>query len=195
MHSIRQILIYLLCTYPLFSSVMEHGEARLTREDKACIQEIFSLLHNRLQIARDIAKWKWNYRLPIDERDKEKTLMKQLLLQALDDGVDMQFCTSIIMSQIIAAKAVQIQSFEDWIENKADLVPLPSSDLVVLEKNMLEIDRKIIHQLMHLYLISDRQDFFSHIAFSALEIFPEDQISEELREEIIKPFLPNRTTS
>lgn len=195
MRSIRKIFIYLsltyLCTYPVSSSVenLNHQEMRLTKEDVKSIHEIFSLLRDRLKIARDIAKWKWNYRLPIEERSKEKELLKQLLLQAFDDGTDMQFCTNVIMSQIIAAKAVQIQSFENWIENEADLVPFPSSDLVSLEKNMLEIDRKIIHQLMHLYSISDRQDFFSHIAFTAMEIFPEGQVSENVREEMIRPFL------
>lgn len=194
MNNIKKIFIYLsltLCTYPLVSSVenIDHQEGRLTKEDVVCIHEIFSLLHDRLKIARDIAKWKWNYRLPIEERSKEKELMKQLLLHALGDGVDMQFCTNVVMSQIIAAKAIQIQSFENWVENQTDLVPFPSSDLVILEKDMLEIDRKIIHQLMHLYSISDREDFFSHIAFTAMEIFPEGQVPENVREEIMRPFI------
>lgn len=195
MSNLRKFFIYLsltsLCPYPLLSSVenIDHQEARLTKEDVVCIHEIFSLLHDRLKIARDIAKWKWNYRLPIEERNKEKELIKQLLLQALDDSVDMQFCTNVVMSQMIAAKAIQIQSFENWVENEANLVPFPPSDLLALEKDMLEIDTKIINQLMHLYSISDRQDFLSHIAFTAMEIFPEGQISEDVREEIIRPFL------
>lgn len=192
---IRYVVIYLLCTYPLFSSVVNQNEVRLTKGDKACIQEVFSLLHHRLQIARDIAKWKWNYRLPIDERDKEKKLMKEILQQALEEGIDMKLCTSVIMSQIIAAKAVQIQSFEDWIKNNTDLVPHPASDLLTLEKNMLEVDRKIIHHLIHLYLLFDRQDFFSDIALNTMKVFPEGQISEELRQEIIKPFLIDYTAS
>lgn len=168
---------------------MNHREARLTKDDAKSIQEIFSLLRDRLKIALDIAKWKWNYRLPIEERSKEKELLKQLLLQAFDDGADVQFCTDVITSQIIAAKAIQIQSFENWIENEVHLVPFPSSDLVKLEKDRLEIDRKIVHRLMHLYSISERQDFFSHIAFTAMEMFSEEQVSENVREEMIRPFL------
>lgn len=186
---IRYVVIFLLCTCPLFSSVVNQNEARLTKRDKDCIQNLFSLFHHRLQIARDIAKWKWNYRLPIDDRDKEKRLMKEILQQALEEGIDMQLCTSVIMSQIIAAKSVQIQSFEDWIKNNTDLVPCPASDLLTLEKNMLEVDRKIVHHLVNLYLLFDRQDFFSDIALNTMKVFPEGQISEELRQEIIKPFL------
>lgn len=188
---IRYFAIFLLCACPIFCSVVNQNEVRLTKRDKDCIQKILSLLHDRLQIARDIAKWKWNYRLPIDEKDKEKKLMKEMLREALEKGINKQFCTNVIMSQIIAAKAVQIESFEDWIKNNTHLVPCPASDLLTLEKNMLESDKKIIHHLMQLYLLFDREDFFSHIAFSVLERFPEKEISEELREEIIRPFLIN----
>lgn len=186
---IRYVVIFLLCTCPVFSSVVNQNEARLTKRDKDCIQNLFSLFHHRLQIARDIAKWKWNYRLPIDDRDKEKRLMKEILQQALKEGIDMQLCTSVIMSQIIAAKSVQIQSFEDWIKNNTDLVPCPASDLLTLEKNMLDVDTKIVHHLVDLYLLFDRQDFFSDIALNTMKVFPEEQISEELRQELIKPFL------
>lgn len=189
MNSIRYIFSYLLCIYPLFASEIDLGNVRLTKEDKVCIQEVLSLLHNRLQIARDIAKWKWNYRLPIHEKEKEKKVMKEILQQALDKGIDRHLCMSVIMSQMLAATSVQIQSFEDWVKNNTDIVPYPSFDLLTLEKNMLELDRKILDHLIHLYGISNRQDFFSHIAFSAMEVFPEEQISEELLEEIIKPFL------
>lgn len=191
----RYVFISLFCMFSLFSSVVHHNQSLLTKEDKACIQELFSLLQHRLQIARDIAKWKWNYRLPIDERDKEKKLMKEILRQALEENIDMQLCTSVIMSQIIAAKAVQIESFEEWIKNHTGLLPCPASDLLTLEKNMLKLDRKIIHHLMQLYSLFDRQDFFSYIALNAIEIFPEGQISEELREQIIRPFLMHHTTS
>lgn len=192
---IRYVVIYLLCVCPLFSSVPNSNDSRLTKNDKACIQELLSLFQHRLQIARDIAKWKWNYRVPIDEKDKEKKLLQKIVQQALEENIDRELCTSVIMSQIIAAKAMQIQSFEAWIKNHIDFLPCPASDLLTLEKNMLELDRKIIHHLMQLYLLFDRQDFFSYIAFSAIETFPEGQISEELREEIIKPFLKNHIRS
>lgn len=182
-------LIFLCsCSTILFCENKALDGARLTKQEIACIEEIFSLIYNRLEIASEIAKWKWNHRIPIDIRDKKKNLLAQLV-EEVGNQIDTQFGKSIIISQINAEKTLQIQSFENWIANEVYLVPSPASDLLSLEKNMREIDTKIIRQLKKLYFISNRKDFLSHIAFAAMEIFPKGKISDEVRDDIIKSFI------
>lgn len=161
---------------------------RLRKQEIACIEEIFSLISKRLEIASEIAKWKWNHRIPINTRDKKKNLLNQLV-EEVGNQIDIRFGKSIIISQIDAEKSLQIQSFENWVANEVYLVSSPSSDLLSLEKRMREIDIKIIHQLKNLYPISNREDFLSHIVFAAMEIFPREKISDDIRNEIIRSFL------
>ena len=165
---------------------------RLTKQEIACIEEIFSLISRRLEVASEIAKWKWNHRIPIDIKDKKKSLLTQLV-EEVGNQIDIRFGKSILISQLNAEKTLQIQLFENWIAEEVYLVPLPSSDLASLEKTMFEIDKKIMDQLIYVYLISSRQDFLSQMTYVAIENLPEEKFSEELRNEIIKSFIhPNR---
>ena len=111
----------------------------------------------------------------------------------MGNQIDIRFGKSILISQLNAEKTLQIQLFENWIAEEVYLVPLPSSDLASLEKTMFEIDKKIMDQLIYVYLISSRQDFLSQMTYVAIENLPEEKFSEELRNEIIKSFIhPNR---
>lgn len=180
------------CSTILFCENKALNGARLTKQDIACIGKIFSLISRRLEIASEIAKWKWNHRIPIDIRDKKKNLLAQLV-EEVGNQIDIQFGKSIIISQLNAEKTLQIQLFENWITEEVYLVPLPSCDLPSLEKTIFEIDKKIIDQLIYVYIISSRPDFLSQITYAAIENLPEEKVPEELRNEIIKSFIhPNR---
>lgn len=186
----KLIFLIFLCSYSMImfceNKTLEGN--RLTKQEIACIEEVFFLISDRLEIAFEIAKWKWNHRIPIDIKYKNQSWIKKLLAE-IDGQIDSEFRKSIIISQINAEKSLQIQSFEDWVANEVYLVPAPSSDLLSLEEQMREIDIKIIRQLKNLYPISSRKDFFSHIVFTAMEIFPKNKMFDHVQNEIIRAFL------
>lgn len=182
-------LIFLCsCSTILFCENKTLDGTRLTKQEIACIEQIFSLISRRLEIASEIAKWKWNHRIPIDIRYKKKNLLAQVV-KGVGNQIDTQFGKSIIISQLNAEKTLQIHLFENWIAEEVYLVPLPSCDLTSLEKTMFEIDKKIIDQLITMYIISSRQDFLSQMTYTAIENLPEEKVPEELRNEIIKSFI------
>lgn len=188
MNKLLFLIFFCSCSTILFCENKALDSARLTKQDIACIEEIFSLISRRLEIASEIAKWKWNHRIPIDIRDKKKNLLAQLIKE-IGNQMDTQFGKSIIISQLNAEKTLQIHLFENWIAEEVYLVPLPSCDFPSLEKTMFEIDKKIIEQLITVYSLSSRQDFLSQMTYTAIENLPEEKVPEDLRNEIIKSFI------
>lgn len=189
MHKLVFLFFLSSCSTMLSYENKTLEEIRLTKQEIACVEEIFSLISKRLEIISEITKWKWNHRIPIDIRNKKKKLLTEFV-KKVGDQIDIRLSQSILISQMNVEKTLQIQLFESWIAQEVYLVPSPSSDLITLEKIMSEVDEKIISQLIYIYPLSSRQDFLSQITYIAIETLPEDKVSEELRNEIIKSFIP-----
>jgi chorismate mutase len=77
-------------------------------------QELSQLIGARLSIMQEIAKYKWNNNAPIEDPDREQTLLDSVGKQAEAEGLQPQWAQHFFRLQIEAAKLAQYQLFQDW---------------------------------------------------------------------------------
>ncbi|MCP4381920.1 MAG: gamma subclass chorismate mutase AroQ [Hyphomicrobiales bacterium] len=69
---------------------------------------------DRLMIMVEVARFKWNGKIPIEDLEREAVVLEQTVDQAVASGVDPRLATALVRSQIAAAKALQGSLFEKW---------------------------------------------------------------------------------
>lgn len=85
-----------------------------TDPDGAKIDKVLVLTAQRLAIANEVAKAKWNAHLPITDVVRERQILAALTRQAQARGVDPDFARRYFESQIEASRMVQHARFSEW---------------------------------------------------------------------------------
>lgn len=78
------------------------------------LEPLRQLLDQRLALMEDVARYKWNQRLPIEDLPREAQLIAGLARQAGERGVDAAWATAFFRAQIEAAKTLQRDYFARW---------------------------------------------------------------------------------
>lgn len=86
-----------------------------------------TVVARRLAIMPAVARWKWEHKLPIEDRDREAKLIADFVHRAEARGHDPAAARQLIEDQIDAAKAIQRDCFRRWNENP------PQPDSLVLD--------------------------------------------------------------
>jgi len=75
---------------------------------------IRTLLTERLVIMEQVAMFKWNEGLPINDKDREAIVLEKAIARAVAEGLVPKLATRVMTAQIAAAKAVQRELFRRW---------------------------------------------------------------------------------
>lgn len=90
------------------------------------------LMCERLALMPDVARYKWNHRLPINDPQREAELLERLVEQAKSLEVPVEAARRFLQAQMDAAKIVQQAYFERWERENAPMfedVPDLQTDL------------------------------------------------------------------
>ena len=71
-------------------------------------------MRQRLNLAQDVAMYKWNARLAIDDPVREQQILDSLARQAPQYGLEPKLAQDFFAAQIIAGKMIQMSLFKDW---------------------------------------------------------------------------------
>jgi chorismate mutase len=83
-------------------------------EQRLRLEKLLRLINQRLLIAHDVARWKWNRKQPIEDRQREEELLGKLSQQANKYGLDGDTVTNFFQAQITASKLIQKADFQQW---------------------------------------------------------------------------------
>lgn len=114
--------LFAFCLAPLFAAaplVAEEAKAPQKQEvvSEAQVEELSSLIAKRLELAKELAVYKWNNKQPIDDQAKEKEFLAKIEEKAAAKGLDVNVAKSFFTSQMEAEKSIHIQEFEKWVED------------------------------------------------------------------------------
>lgn len=73
-----------------------------------------TVMTERLALMTDVARFKWNEKLPIEDRDREAVVLDATVAEAVAAGLDPSRARSLVEAQITAAKLVQTDLFDTW---------------------------------------------------------------------------------
>ena len=96
---------------------------------------------------KDVAAWKWAHDRPIEDLQREKTVISSAVDEGLRYGFRVEATEQLFAAQIRAAKAIQHHWFSRWREGQK--APDPADLNTVLRPRLLALGSDIISSLAH----------------------------------------------
>jgi chorismate mutase len=114
--------------------------------DLANLNHVLQLMHQRLELMHDVARWKWNAGKPIADPQREAELLESVVQKGREKVLDPELARSFFSAQIEAARLVQQADFERWKTAKQGPFAETTS-LEVLRKRIDELNMELIDPL------------------------------------------------
>ncbi|WP_414517539.1 gamma subclass chorismate mutase AroQ [Nostoc sp. PCC 9305] len=83
-------------------------------EQQRPVDKLLKLIQQRLLIAHDVARWKWNQKRPIEDLKREQELLLKVRQQATTHSLEPDRVTAFFQAQIEAGKIIQTADFQNW---------------------------------------------------------------------------------
>jgi chorismate mutase-like protein len=111
------------------------------------IESLRALIDARLMLAPDVAQYKWNHRVPIEDLPREAQVIASLGQQASALGVPQPWAESFFRAQIEASKIAQRELFQRWDVFKHAQFPDPPDLATVTRPKLDRITALLLHAL------------------------------------------------
>ncbi|MEH2364989.1 gamma subclass chorismate mutase AroQ [Nostoc sp.] len=83
-------------------------------EQQRPVDKLLKLIQQRLLIAHDVARWKWNQKRPIEDLKREQELLLKVRQQATTHSLEPDRVAAFFQAQIKAGKLIQTADFQNW---------------------------------------------------------------------------------
>ena len=113
----RLLLVFVLAV-ALTGCRREATPAETPTEALAAVDRVLELVRDRLALMPDVARIKWNAGRPVEDRDREEVLLRELEGKAAAHQLDPTFVRWFFAAQIEAAKQIQESCFREWRAEK-----------------------------------------------------------------------------
>ncbi len=95
-------------------------------DDTKLAERLLDRIEARLDLMTDVARWKWNAKQPIDDPQRESTLLVRIVEKARELGINPAFAAAFFRDQFESAKLVQRARFREWTAaNSPPFVDVP----------------------------------------------------------------------
>ena len=162
--------------------------ARSQRPDTAKIDRLLELTQQRLILAHDVARYKWNRKAAISDPKRENELLDGVVEQASAKHLDPVLTRSFFEAQIEASKMVQQADFDDWKTRGLG----PFTEVIDLKDLRVKIDAlnsQLIDALLEATPFLREASGLAVILKRADEILKGEGINNQVRSVAIKPLL------
>ncbi len=78
------------------------------------VAELRDAIAARLLLMQDVARYKWNAQLPIEDAAREKALIERATAEAVAMEVCAAYARDVIVAQVSASRALQTEWFARW---------------------------------------------------------------------------------
>lgn len=139
---------------------------------------------------RDVARWKWANKAPIEDPEREASSLRDLAEEGRASGLDPEATRSFFEAQIEAAKLMQREYFRRWGAGE----PFPEAEIPDLKTEIRgridALNRDLIEALPGaLARLSDGGDPARSLEPPAKRLLTAEGIDRETRETALKPLL------
>jgi chorismate mutase len=92
--------------------------ATFTSADTARVDRLLGLVTERLHVAPDVARTKWNTKAPIEDLPREKQIIDGIAKRSAEYGLDPGAAAAFFTGQIEASKIVQNALHAEWTSQR-----------------------------------------------------------------------------
>lgn len=164
-------------------------EATSQDESQAQMDTLLTLIKERLFLMQDIAKWKWNNAMPIENASEEKALHAEVALIAQKLDISPEVAANLMQAQFNSSKLIQIDAFETFARQDLDNVEGAPKSIDPLNKRASELTSMILMQAKKLLPKTSNGELKIAIKEKANEIITNSGISELATKEAISPLI------
>jgi chorismate mutase-like protein len=111
------------------------------------LEPLRHLIDERLLLAPDVARYKWNHHLPIEDVARENELIAKLGRQASGLGLPQAWSEDFFRAQIQASKTLQNELFQGWDVFKRERFPDEVDLATVTRPKIDRINDELLHAL------------------------------------------------
>ena len=152
------------------------------------VDDLLALMRDRLLLMHDVARWKWNERLPIADPEREQQLLSDLAERGLVYGLDPEQTTRFMAAQIEAGKLVQQADFDAWKRRGTDKFPNARDLKADLRPRIDELSGRLLAELAKLNSAANSMSA-AQIEQRAREILSGEGIDDDVRRTALRPLL------
>ena len=155
------------------------------------LETLRQAIEGRLQLAPDVARWKWNHHADIEDAVRERQVIESVSTQAVALGVPRRFAEAFFRAQIEASKTVQRELFMGWEVMKTGTLS-DAPDLQAVTRPKIDAaTTQLVHALATSWpLLSDPQRHADVVR--ALRPVDTDTLSLKAVEQAMAPLLDAR---
>lgn len=157
-------------------------------DDSAPVTQLFSLMRERFDLLEQIAAYKWENKVPIEDLVQEKKVLEEIQADATKVGLDSAFAESFAKSQFNAAKQVQKNYFKKWEAaglHGFDQTPDLAKEL---RPRLAKLRTPMLTELVKVHRIVDRPGMRDAINARAKERLSGDVVDEDVLKMVLEPF-------
>ena len=165
---------------PLSPSQIEPFDADLDR--------LLACIRHRLSLMPAVARYKWEHELPIEDIERERSLINRFVDDARTHGLDTDWSRRVIVAQITAARLVQQDCFERWKSSPPDKSE-PILDLQTeLRPRIERLTTELIESLIRLEPYRTTAEFRRAFPSRTDSLITREAVSDEIRHWAIAPW-------
>ncbi len=114
------------------------------------LSDLLQHMRERLLIAHDVARWKWNARRPIADPEREQTFRSEMRRKSTSHGLDLDFIDRFFLAQIDASKQLQQDDFRQWEAAQRTTFPDVPDLTTVLRPRIDALNEALLNDLVRL---------------------------------------------
>lgn len=112
--SLRGALFTCLMLVALLFNISQADAETPSKDARQTVDQLLTLIDERLAIAPEVAKAKWNSGAPINAPEREAQILERVVAEAASAGVDEALAQTFFQHQFEASKQVQQRLHEQW---------------------------------------------------------------------------------
>ena len=154
------------------------------------VDRVLFLMQKRLAVMHEVARSKWNKKLPIEDKVRELQILQDTAKKTSQYQIDEAWATRFFQAQFEAAKTIQSRDFEIWKRENA--APFASTlDLKDDIRPYLDnLTTELIAALSDVYPLLHDPQITSNILPYPPYSRPTDQVDESVWKDAIAPLQP-----
>ncbi|MEH2424352.1 MAG: gamma subclass chorismate mutase AroQ [Nostoc sp.] len=151
------------------------------------VDKLLKLIQQRLIIAHDVARWKWNHKRPIEDLKREQELLSKVRQQATSHSLEPDRVARFFKAQIEAGKLIQTVDFQNWQKQGIKSFPNVPDLNQTLRPSLDKLNTELVFALTELTPVLGCPQIWELIQSRSQVIIQGDGIDQQVQSLAISP--------
>lgn len=153
------------------------------------IDGVLLLINEFFEISHEIAKWKWNHKIPIEDKARESNVFHKMTEHAQSRGLPTQIVEEFAKAQIEASKLLQEQDFHKWREEGVSRFTDVRDFKKDLRPKIEAINENFLQQFESLLVLLRENNLTEVIHWRAERLIEAEGVTDFIRDLALQPLI------